>query len=149
MKKQSVEGDELRVYRTREGLPVQAGPTIIFSQFQDKLPDDASDALQQIVKELAGKPNKVDIRCHCGPADPPSDSGFRDKTSLTYERGRAVLEYLVRAGIGRERLRVTAVGDSEPLLRTGDRKSQELDRVEVFVLDAYTEDFVGPREIPD
>ncbi len=143
-----MEGKQLRVYRTREGKSVTVGGPVPFAAFEAGISDEVKPQLVGIAAELAGKPNKIEIRAHCSPVELPSGSSFGDKFVLTYERARNVLRFLERHKIDYKHMRISAVADSEPLSRRSDRQSLQLDRVEVVILDAFADEFFGPREMP-
>jgi chemotaxis protein MotB len=145
VRQQSVEGPELKVYRTREGESRIARRPVLFSPFDVTLDNDAKLQLRSIAAELAGKPNKIVIRGHAAPAQLPSESPYADKIALTYERARNSFLFLVAEGVDYKRLRIEALADTEPP-RAG-RPSSQLDRVEVIILNAFADEFVGPREI--
>lgn len=148
VKTRGPQGEDFRVFRTPEGIPRRAGSPIAFAPGSAVLSEEARRELVRIAAELAGKPNKVEIRAHCGPDPLPADSPFRDKLELTYERGRAIRDFLLtlETPIAPERMRIAAAADHEPLGRTVDRLSETPDRAEILILDAYASDFVGPKD---
>jgi chemotaxis protein MotB len=133
-------GDSLRVLRTRDGLPRQIGPPLTFPPDSATLGEAVRGQLAQIARELAGKPNKIEVRGHavtdsCG-------------TALMYERSKAVYEELVRLGIAGERLRVTVVRETQPRRTTTDPTGLT-EWVDVLILDAFASEFIGPLESTD
>lgn len=56
-----------------------------------------------------------------------------------------MFDFLVAQGVDYKRLRIEALADSE--LPRANRTSSQLDRVEVIILDAFADEFVGPREV--
>ena len=149
VKTAGAEGNELRVFRGREGTSIHAGNALIFESGSATLSPEADEVLKAIAQTLAGKPNKVDVRGHTSSAPLPEGSPFADRTQLSYERARHVAERLTTHGIQPERLRISALADTEPLPSTADKRSLRPDRVEIFVLDAYTREFIGPRDVPE
>ncbi|MDA1017419.1 MAG: OmpA family protein [Planctomycetota bacterium] len=148
VKIESVEGKDVLVYRTREGTPLQIGPAIRFESGVATIARDQLPQLKIVAEELAGKPNKIDIHCHASPEDLPDTAAFKNKIRLTNERGRAVMRVLEDMGIAPDRLRLSALGDTQPLQSSGDRRSLHHDRVELIVLDAYADEFRGPADGP-
>ncbi|MCA9020248.1 MAG: OmpA family protein [Planctomycetaceae bacterium] len=146
IKTRSLEGDDVRVYRTREGVPVQVGRTLYYNQIEIDLDPKRREKLDQMIPELAGKPNKIELRSHTSIKPLPADAPYHDKLILTYQRGRNVMLYLIQKGIEPKRIRITAAADYEPPLRTGDEKSEQMDRLDVLLLDAFVNDYVGPRK---
>ncbi|WP_417388375.1 OmpA/MotB family protein [Gimesia sp.] len=146
IKTRSLEGDDVRVYRTREGVPVQVGRTLYYNQIEIDLDPKRREKLDQMIPELAGKPNKIELRSHTSIKPLPADAPYHDKLVLTYQRGRNVMLYLIQKGIEPKRIRITSAADYEPPLQTGDEKSEQMDRLDVLLLDAFVNDYVGPRK---
>ncbi|MAC54621.1 MAG: flagellar motor protein MotB [Gimesia sp.] len=146
IKTRSLEGKDVRVYRTREGVPVPVGRTLYYNQTDIDLDARRREKLDLMIPELAGKPNKIELRSHTSVKPLPADSPIHDKLILTYQRGRAVMLYLIQKGIEPKRIRITAAADSEPPLQTGDEQSEQMDRLDVLLLDAFVNDYVGPRK---
>jgi chemotaxis protein MotB len=144
----STEGNELKVYRTREGEARIAVRPVFYPPFVVEISDDERPKLVEIAAELAGKPNKVVIRVFASKTPLPAESRYADKIALTYERGRNVFRFLVAQGVDYKRLRIDAMSDTSPLSQTDDKNSARLDRVEVIILNAFADEFVGPREAP-
>ncbi len=143
VKTKAIEGQDVRVFRTREGTSLPVGDPLPFSRDGVELSEKAREQLEEIAKQLAGKPNKIDIRAHTSPGGNLSDS---EKRALTYERGRNVLSFLKRQGVAQERMRITAAGDTEPPRNSGEDRRGPLDRAEIRILNAFTAEYVGPRE---
>jgi chemotaxis protein MotB len=137
-------GEDLRVYRNRDGVCVSMGGPLVFAPGSAELSPAAQRALLAIAVRLAGKPNKIEIRGHTSSQPPPAGSPFADNTILSYERARAVYRILSESEpmIPTERMRVAASGETEPPSETAEKLSLASDRVEVYALDAYTRDLV-------
>jgi chemotaxis protein MotB len=146
IKTKALEGKDVRIFRFREGVPVPVGQTLYYGQTEIDLNAQRKEKLDQMVPELAGKPNKIEIRVHTSVKPLPVDSRYQDKLVLTYQRGRQAMLYLIQQGIEPKRIRITAAADYEPPLQTGDKKSQQMDRLNVLLLDAFVSDYVGPRK---
>ncbi len=146
IKTRSIEGSDVRVYRAREGVPVKVGESLHYNQIEIDLDPTRKEKLDQIIPELAGKPNKIELRSHTSISPLPADAPVHDKLVLTYDRGRQVMLYLIQKGIAPKRIRITAAADYEPPLQTGDEKSEQMDRLDVLQLDAFVDDYVGPRK---
>ncbi|WP_339734507.1 flagellar motor protein MotB [uncultured Gimesia sp.] len=146
IKTRALEGKDVRVYRTREGVPVKVGEALHYNQTDIALDADRKEKLDEIIPELAGKPNKIELRSHTSIKPLPADCPIQDKLVLTYDRGRNVMLYLIQKGIAPKRIRITAASDYEPPLKTGDEKSEQMDRLDVLLLDAFVNDYVGPRK---
>lgn len=150
IKRKSLDGQNMRVLRNREGRPVPSG-VVSFDPGSARLNEGAKEALQQIVDRLAGKPHKVDVTGYA--PEPPvlplaavkddAVPGTTHPRMLAYRRAKVVLEALERAGIKHERLRITAnphIGRPEVA-----EPAESPDRVEVFVLDQFAGELAGPR----
>ena len=137
-------GDQIRVFGNREGERLRAGDLVLFRPGRADLTDEARTELRTIARNLAGKPNKVEIRAHVAPSPEvtPDDAGL-----LSYRRGRTVVGFLESAGIAHERLRITAGADTEPLPDRGDEQPLPHDRVEVLLLDEFADTYIGPRAV--
>lgn len=142
-------GSDLRVFKGKEGTFISLGGPLLFEPFQASLTPAAESTLIPLAQKLAGKPNKIDIRGHTSCSPLPGGSPFSDKTSLCYERARNVMTLLEAHGITRDRIRLSMADDAEPLSSAPQAEREHLDRVEIFVLDAYAKDFVGPRDLAD
>lgn len=152
VRRKAIEGEDLRVYRNRQGSPERLGDPILFNAEDATLSAKAQASLDEIADKLAGKPNKVEIRAQS--AYKPADAGagvtadYHAKLLLSYKRSRNIMNFLQRKGIDRERLRMTAMAVPDSMSDEGDWLSRHLDRAEVLILDTFAVDFVGPRETP-
>ncbi|QDT62973.1 OmpA/MotB family protein [Calycomorphotria hydatis] len=140
IKRQSVEGLDVRVYRNRDGDAVPAGPPILFEPNSIDWTSSAVPRLEQEAKLLAGKPNKIELRSYA-----PKVDNLRESLrhyDLAYARARKVLRYLEAAGVRRNRFRIVTAASHH--------HSTELnlppDRVEIVSLNTHTDELVGPRE---
>jgi chemotaxis protein MotB len=148
VKQKGVEGDDLKVFTTREGESRTAGRPIFYKPFKVDIPAEELPTLTAIAAELVGKPNKVVVRAYASPKPLPEGSPYADKISLTYARGHKVFRFLVAQGVDYKRLRIDAMSDTEPLSHSGDDDTLQHDRVEVIILNAFADEFVGPAETP-
>lgn len=146
IKTRALEGKDVRVYRAREGVPIQVGKSLLYNQTQIELSKEHKAELDEVIPELAGKPNKIELRSHTSSNPLPADSVIKDKLVLTYDRGRQAMLYLIQKGIASKRIRITAASDYEPPIKTGDEKSEQEDRLDVLLIDAFVDDYVGPRK---
>jgi chemotaxis protein MotB len=137
--------DDLRVMKGREGTPISLGGALVFAPGRAELSAEAVAAVGQLALKLAGKPHKVEVRGHTTRGPLPADSEFDDEYALAYARARAVYDLLATQGIAPERMRIASSADTEPLSSGADAEPKYVDRVDLFVLDAYSRDFVGGR----
>ena len=140
------DGQDLRVFKGREGASISLGGPLLFKPVSADLDPAAVSLVDKLVLQLAGKPNKIDIRGHTTRAELPADSRFNDHFELGYARARAVYDLLATQGIAADRMRVSTAGSTEPLPGGNDGQPQYIDRVEVYALDAFAREFIGPRE---
>lgn len=144
IKTRSVEGEDIRVFRTREGKTTQVGTPLFFDAGAAEMNAQTTEDLLGILEVIAGKPNKIELRAHASRLPLPADGRFTDKYTLTYERGRAVYDVLVKRGVDPNRIRITAASDFE----SGTANEQQLhsaERVDIYLVDAFTEEYIGPR----
>lgn len=145
----AVEGESVHVYRTRDGSARLVGEPLRFAPLSADLTDESKHRLVEISHALSGKPNKVEIRGHASPRSEHPNRTPADQMVLCYRRARAALEFLLSRGVDRDRLRIVTYGDLQPANITGDEKAVQHDRVEVFIIDAYAEEYVGPPSAND
>lgn len=138
----AIDGNSVKVYHTGEGKKLKVGQSLPFSPESDSFSEDVQNQLVEIAKEIAGKPNKIEIRGHTS-KDLPSNA---NTTTLSYNRAKNVLLFLKKQGIDSNRIRITAYGGLQPAHLTGDKKEVKHDRVEVFILDAFATEYVGPTK---
>lgn len=138
---QSVTGSENRVRIVRPGDDSSSGGVVFFEQESSYLSDENFRALVQIVRQIAGKPQKIEVRGHTSRQPVSPDSGFEDHMDLAFQRSRAVREFLVQQRISPERIRVSAAGATEPLFSGVDaEKLKQNDRVEILMWDERVSD---------
>jgi len=148
IKIEAPQGTELKVFRDRDGTAITIGGELSFMPGSIVLSPEVSQIVINIAEELAGKPNKIEIRGHASPDPLPPDCPY-SKMQLSYERARAVRELLIKSGIKQRRLRVGAAGDTEPIDNAGDDLTADSDRVSILVLDTYADEFVGTADAVD
>ncbi|MDA0833274.1 MAG: OmpA family protein [Planctomycetota bacterium] len=144
IKTRSIEGDDVRVFRNREGKTTHVGSPLIFMPGSTEMSHATAEELTGILEMIAGKPNKIELRSHASSDPLPADSHLADKHVLTYERARSVYDFLVKRGVDPNRIRITAASDLE-LESTGEKQLRSDDRVDIYLIDAFTEEYVGPR----
>jgi chemotaxis protein MotB len=92
-----------------------AGPSS-FEAMSARLRTKGEAAAQCLAGFLAGGQLQIEIRGHAGDGPLPPAVPFRDPLDLSYARARAVADIFVRVGVAPERIRVTACGDTDPLI---------------------------------
>lgn len=144
IKKPATPGPDVRVFTGREGAGVSVGSALMFEPGQAELSPLAQSVLQDVVTQIAGKPNKVEIRgmATSDPLEPGSP--FPDRLTLTYKRAKSVMNLLVASGVRTDRLRI-GIARFDPTLSLNDQ-GRANERIEILVLDAYASEFIGAKE---
>lgn len=140
-----IEGRDTRISKVREGIEIAIGGQVTFDRFSDQLKPEAKGLLQALAVKLRGHTTKIDIRGHTANEPLPADSPFNDLDELAYRRAKAVAQELESAGVEADRMRLTAVGSREPLVRqayTEERRAINR-RVEIIVNESTTEQYEG------
>lgn len=129
----AVTGEDNLVRTIRPGRDTSVGGTVFFAEDSAELNDEARARLREIALQIAGKPQKVEVRGHAS-RKPVAAGG--DHWSLAYERCRVVLDALVDEGIDPRRVRLGSAGSHEPLDDSIDEESRQKNaRVEVLMWD--------------
>ncbi|GAB4146756.1 MAG: OmpA family protein [Planctomycetaceae bacterium] len=142
VKNPGLRGKNLRVFRSPDGKSIMIGSPIPFEPGKYELSSKAKERLKLIAENLAGKPNKIELRGHVAPGPLPEGIRF-DATTLSYLRARSVMQFLNQHKIPSDQLRISAMGQTRPLDHTGDKQSQFHDRVEIHAIDKFAEYYDG------
>ncbi|QDU55310.1 OmpA/MotB family protein [Aeoliella mucimassa] len=132
----AVTGENNRVQTVRPGRNATTGGVIYFEELSAELDDDARQKLLGIAKQVAGKPQKLEIRGHTSKRPVQTSQNIRDHWDLAYDRCYNVMQELIKLGIEPERIRLGSAGSYEPLdtgLDPMERKRNA--RVEVLMWD--------------
>ena len=142
-------GDYPRVQTIRPSAQVIEGAVVFFPHGSATLSEEGKRVLHQVLEQIAGKPQKIEVRGHTSSLPLPAESKFRDHRQLAFERATVVADFLVSLGIEKERLRITVAGPTEPLAPSTRPESAYLnDRVELLILDELIDDFSVPQASP-
>jgi len=134
-------GDHTHVTTIRSGDQKTIGGVIYFKGRTIDLTDEQREQLQETSKELAGKPQKIEIRGHTLNRPFPPDGMINDNWDLAYQRCHKTMDYLVLLGIDPARIRIGVSAQFEPVYAGRDRIELEKNsRVEIFMLNEFTED---------
>ncbi|QDV27737.1 OmpA/MotB family protein [Aureliella helgolandensis] len=144
-------GDNERVRVIRPGDSTAIGTVVFFKDGTVELDKDSQAALDEEVKQLAGKPQKIEIRGHTAQQLAAQGPNPMDAMDLGYRRCRAVMNYLVQKHqIPPERIRLSSAGAWEPMFQSSDTEKVRLNpRVEVFLLQETVEELIGTAEERD
>lgn len=132
----AVTGEHNRVQTIRPGRSATTGGVIYFDELTADLTPESRKALLDIAKQVAGKPQKLEIRGHTSKRPVEKADNTRDHWDLAYERCYNAMQFLIEQGIEPERIRLGSAGSFEPLdlgLDPEERKRNA--RVEVLMWD--------------
>jgi chemotaxis protein MotB len=139
--------DRSNLYVIHNGDRSCAGTMILFPEGSSTLDAAAKDRLLRLVEEIRGKPNKLEIRGHATRRPPSAESAAQDPWQLSYARCLAVKQFLEEHDIDPQRIRLSQGGPYEPYSIQVDSSKQAFNsRVEIYVLDEYSEDLMGTPE---
>jgi chemotaxis protein MotB len=143
-------GDFDRVEVIRAGKRSGVGTVIYFDDFNADLTEEAKEKLRQLNDEIAGKPQKIEIRGHTSLRPLAPGDKFGDHWSLAYQRALAAMRYMVKdLSVDPHRIRVTSAGANESVATAADSSETPHNaRVEVMVLGEVVTDLrVEDRDI--
>jgi chemotaxis protein MotB len=83
----------------------------------------AEKAVRRLSELLADGNNRIEVRGYAGDGEAASSGLTRDALDLSYARGRAAAAILMRHGVSRDRLYLTACGSSEIATVAADARS--------------------------
>eukprot|EP00913_Durusdinium_trenchii_P035251 g32981.t1 len=140
-------GQSVRVFRTPDGKSFMIGDPVPYRPWEAGLSPAGERKLREVALQMAGKPNKIELRGHVAPGSPPAGVPKMDKTLLGYLRCRTAMRFLIQNGVERDRMRIVSFGDTQPLERSDGTQAQIHDRVEIHITDKFTEYYRGSTEI--
>jgi chemotaxis protein MotB len=116
---QQNQGKPLAKHLLRPGLQVQVqlhadetahGVLITFPETSAELNEQARMQLRNLLPEVLGKPQKIEIRSYAARRPMPVDSVYQDPWQLCYARCVATMEYFLDHGIEANRIRLSQAG---------------------------------------
>lgn len=109
----------------------QLGQRVLFPRNRARVTGSSMPALRQVIQLLQEHPEIQELRIEAhASSEGPSEANME----LSRRRAEVVVGHLVRAGIARERLTTTALGDSQPEHTDGSEESHALNRRAVFTI---------------
>jgi chemotaxis protein MotB len=139
-----VEAKKPNLYIIHNGDKRFMGTMVVFTDNSASLDNAGKNRLKLFIKEIRGKPQKIEIRGQAARLIPSSGRGDKDPWQISYDRCHSVMDFLVKQGIEPERIRLSQGGPYEPYSLGVDASQQMYNsRVEVFVLDEYAQDLMG------
>ncbi len=144
VKRNSTEGNDMRVFRMREGEKIQIDEPIVFPDDSSELTAISSDQLYKIVSKIAGKPQKIDILAHAGKTAYGKSLNAQERLRLAYHRGRNVQLKMEEMGIEHQRFRISIVPEDTAQVGNNDRIAEfSTHRCDVYLLDEYASELIG------
>ena len=135
-KVKAVTGEESRVRTIRPGEDITIGGVVFFEEDSAELTATARERLSEIANQVAGKPQKIEVRGHT--SRKPAPGG--DHWDLAYQRCRNVMDLLIESGIDPKRVRLGSAGAHEPLDDSTEEEIRRRNaRVEVLMWDEPVE----------
>lgn len=140
----AVVGENDKVQIVRPGDDSSIGGVIYFDEHETQLTEENKRDLTRIIEQLAGKPQKIEIRGHTSrrPVDPKS--GIRDLWDLADRRCHSVMDFLIQQGIEPSRIRLGNAEANEPLYNGVDPdRLKRNSRVQILMWDERVADLNG------
>jgi chemotaxis protein MotB len=130
-----------------DGTHSSEGTLVLFTESSAELSPQGEKRLKEILPQILGKPNKIEIRGHASRRPMPAGGPFKDTWELCFARCEATLKYLEKAGVESSRIRLSQAAQFEPItIRMGPEQEAQNSRVEVYQLVERVEDFQGSRK---
>jgi flagellar motor protein MotB len=109
------EGTDPEVTTIRKGKQAAVGGRLLFAPGQSVLRPDTRRALDQIASLIRGHRNIFLVKGHASLDDFPDTATAEQKMDLSLRRAQAVADYLTKAGISPDILRVQGCSTFEPV----------------------------------
>ncbi len=140
----AITGENERVQTIRPGDDSSIGGVIFFKDYGTELSEDNKRDLKRVIEQIAGKPQKIEVRGHATRRPVGENSQFRDEWELANARSRNAMQFLVEQGIAPGRIRLGNAGAEEPLYNgvTAELLKRNA-RVQILMWDERVEGFGG------
>ncbi len=146
-KKKSVSGEHEQVQIVRPGNDSSNGGLIFFDEREVELSEENRRDLQKIINQIAGKPQKIEIRGHTSRRPIQPKAGLRDHWDLAYARCRSTMDFLIEQGIDPARIRLGPAAAGEPLYNGVDpNRLKRNARVQILMWDERIQDLEGVKD---
>jgi chemotaxis protein MotB len=133
-------GERPRSETQRQGKQAAIGGVLYFADGATQLTKAHEKQVQHAVEEIAGKPQRIEVRGHTARRPLTASGPPRDNWDLAYARCRTTMDQLVKGGIDPRRIRLGVAADNEPLNGGEDALSlSQSARVEIFLLDEFVD----------
>ena len=144
----SVVGENERVQTVRPGDDSSAGGNVFFAEHEAELTEENKRDLQRIIEQIAGKPQRIEIRGHTTRRPLEPNSIYSSLLDLSYARTKNTRAFLIEQGIDPKRIRLGNAGPEEPLYN-GAKDPERLkmnSRVQILMWDERVQDLEGTKE---
>ncbi|NUQ62678.1 MAG: OmpA family protein [Pirellulales bacterium] len=130
-----------------DGSQSGEGTVVPFGEESAELDSLGKRRLNELMPQLLGKLNKIEIRGHASRRPTAPGSEPQEAWELCFQRCHAAMDYLIQGGVERSRVRLSQANTFEPhTIRTAPEREAENSRVEIYVLEEMTQHLVGTRE---
>jgi len=134
------------LYVLNNGKEPVTGTVVLFDEDSTDLNDKAKEQLNHILPLLTGKRQIIELRGHARRHGTPAGRE-QDVWQLSYARCQATMQYLLKAGIEADRIRLSQAGANEPhTIREGAENLTQNSCVDLMVLPELADDYYGSRE---
>lgn len=129
-----------KIHVPRHSSELSLGMLVDFSEATAELNERARRQLDDLLPELLGKPQKIEIRGYTSRRPLPAGSNYDSPWQLCYARCVATMQYLIEQGIESNRIRLSQAGiygsrETPP----GLEEQQDKSGVEIFLLPELAE----------
>jgi len=140
----AVSGEYEKVQIVRPGEDSSVGGVVFFEEHATKLTEENKRNLQLIIEQIAGKPQKIEVRGHATRRPLDHNSGFQDVWELSNARARNTRDFLLEQGIDPSRIRLGNAGPEEPLYNgVNTELLKQNSRVQILMWDERVHDLYG------
>ena len=148
IKQDATEGTDPQVQTIREGKLSAVGTRVLFETGRANLDPTDTQTLDQIAKQIKGTRFVVIIKGHASKDDFAEGAAAQQFMDISIRRAQLAADYLVKAGVSPDILRVQGCSTFEPVRQrayTPDQQHQNR-RVEVFSTDVTVRDMQDPQQ---
>jgi chemotaxis protein MotB len=140
----SVVGENEKVQIVRPGKNSSVGGVVFFEEHATQLTESNRRDLQRIIEQIAGKPQKIEVRGHASRKPLDHNTEFKDAWELSAARARNTMDFLIQQGIDRSCIRLGNAGAEEPLYNGVEAELlKQNSRVQILMWDERVHDLDG------
>jgi chemotaxis protein MotB len=131
---QEIMSGRLALRMTARGLTISFTQTALFPSGADDIAPDFYPTIQKIANAMNKVPNPARAEGHTD-AVPIHNSRFRSNWDLSAARSIALVELLIKFGVGRERLSIAGYADTAPIDNNDTEEGRQKNRrVDIVIL---------------